>query len=92
MTMSPGGVVHHLGPAPPLLPGPIASSIKSAVHDALRLIPPDKNGALVAVATENGVNLAVAHRSGSGNFEVAAWIGKSWGEALSGGAAIRASW
>lgn len=87
----PGGVVHSLGPLPPVPPGPIAAMIKSQVHQVLAEIPDGKNGALVAVGTAEGINLAVAHRTGD-HFTVVAWIGKSWTGPLDGGASVRATW
>lgn len=86
------GVVHSIGSLPPVPPGPIASMLKAQVHAALAEIPEGKQGALVAVATESGVNLVVAHRVGE-KFRVAAWIGKSgWDKPINGGVEIRASW
>lgn len=71
---------------------------QSLLADATRLIdemtrelPAGTNGALVGLATERGWNAAVVHRAGT-QFHVVSWIGKSWGERLTGGGAIRASW
>jgi hypothetical protein len=85
------GVIHHLGPLPPIEPGPIASSLKSRVHQALAEIPDGKQGAIVGIATEKGVNLVVAHRAND-RWMVASWIGKEWGGAVTGGAFVKATW
>lgn len=85
------GVVHTLGPLPPVPPGPIASSLKSHVYAALAEIPDGKQGALVGVATESGVNLVVAHRVDD-RWTVAAWVGKTWDKPVEAGAYVKASW
>ena len=89
--MNEPGVQHHLGPLPPVEPGPIASSLKSRVHEALAEIPEGKQGALVGIATETGVNLVVAHRAGD-RWMVAAWVGKEWSGPTSAGAFVKTTW
>ena len=86
------GVVHSIGPLPPVPAGPIASMLKQQVHAALAEIPEGKQGALVGIATEHGVNLAVAHRSKDGRWVTAAWIGKDWQGPIRGGVEVRAVW
>lgn len=69
----------------------IADSVKIAVADALRAIPDDAQGALFAVATRHagktGVNLVLAKRGES--LAGAVWIGKTWGEPVEAGIAVR---
>jgi hypothetical protein len=74
------GVVHHLGSVPPVGPGPIASRLKSIVHEALGELPPGTAGAAVHVTSDAGVNLVFAHRSAGGRWTVDAWVGRKWGE------------
>jgi hypothetical protein len=69
----------------------ISASIERHVQRALAEVPAGKNGALVAVATEGGVNLAVAHRAGD-DWTVAAWIGKDWRGPVEGGAYVKRTW
>jgi hypothetical protein len=59
---------------PPLT---LLPSISAAVAKACESIPKDKHGALVAIGTANGVNLAVVGKIGD-DFAVTAWIGRSW--------------
>jgi hypothetical protein len=73
------GVVHSLGPLPPLAPGPIASTLKKVVHEALGELPPGTSGAAVHVTSDAGVNLVFAHRGASGNWQVDAFVGRKWG-------------
>lgn len=91
MPDEPKGVIHSLGPLPPVPPGPIASMLKQQVHQALSEIPEGKQGALVAVATESGVNLVMAHRVDD-KWTAAAWVGKTWDQPISAGAYVKASW
>lgn len=74
-------------------PGMIRSAIKLEVDRALADIPKDKNGAMVAVATPAGVNLAIAAKTGNG-WEVVGWIGKSWaaGSKIDYGAQVKKTW
>ena len=71
----------------------IRGAIRAEVAKVLAEIPPDKTGAIVAVATPRGVNLAVAAKTAQG-WEVAAWIGKSWGQgsAVDYGAQVKKTW
>lgn len=73
------GVVHTLGPLPPVAPGPIASRLKALVHESLGQLPPGAGGAKVEVTSDAGVNVVFAHRGKSGRWQVDAWVGKSWG-------------
>lgn len=67
----------------------IAASIHSAVAKTLGELPPDAKGAIVAVATAKGVNLAVAWKLDKG-WDVAAYIGKSgWESPIEGGVVVQ---
>jgi hypothetical protein len=70
------GVVHSLGPLPPIEPGPIASAVKQVTFAALSGLPPDARGAIVHLSHERGVEVAMAHRSQDGRWRVDAWFGK----------------
>lgn len=73
-------------------PDRIRAAIRLKVEEALAEIPKDKSGAIVAVATQDGVNLAVAHKGPMG-WTVAAWVGKRWGaKGTDVGAQIKTSW
>ena len=68
------------------------------IQDAARVIeamtrdlPPGTRGAVVGLATDQGVNAAVVHRVGD-RFAVASWVGKSWGSRITAGGAVRATW
>lgn len=76
-------------------PAQISASLKAHVAAVLAEVPPDKHTALVAVATDRGVNLALAVRRpiGPAEMEIAAWIGKSgWDQPLTGGVSLKAVW
>lgn len=73
-------------------PSQIRASIKTQVDAALADIPPEKTGALVAVSTPVGVNLAVAARLRTG-WTIAAWVGKNWrGPAVDFGTQVTKTW
>lgn len=64
----------------------------TAVLDAMSAqLPPDANGAIVAVATDAGWNAAIMHRVDN-RWAVGAFVGKNWGSSVTGGGAIRATW
>lgn len=58
---------------------------------AEQLLPADAKGGVIAVGTDRGWNAAIVHRA-SDHFEIASWVGKSWGAGLTGGARVRATW
>lgn len=72
-------------------PSGLLTSIRAELDKSLAALPTNATGALVGVATERGVNAAIVTRLGTG-WDVAAWIGKSWGEPISGGATVRKVW
>lgn len=74
------GVVHALGPLPPVEPGPIASAIKQVTHEALRGLPPGAKGARIALSHDRGVELAFAHRTRDGHWTVDAWVGRGFAQ------------
>lgn len=71
----------------------IRESIRTEVAKVLAEVPPGKTGAMVAVATPVGVNLAVAAKMENG-WEVVGWVGKSWGKgkAIDYGAQVKKTW
>lgn len=67
----------------------IAASIHSAVAKTLGELPEDAKGAIVGVATEKGMNIAVAYKLEKG-WSVAAYIGKSgWDRPIEGGVVVQ---
>ena len=72
-------------------PASILGELTKQVHDAVAMLPPDGKGALVGVATTTGVNLAVVAKVG-GHTNIVGWAGKSWGQPISGGAAVQVQW
>jgi len=69
----------------------LMDSIQAELDRALAKLPEGTNGAVVGIATSTGVNAAVVTRLGRG-WDVAAWVGKSWGEPVAGGALVRKTW
>ncbi len=72
-------------------PASLIEAMTKQVTDAVKTLPQGSRGALVGVATTKGVNLAVVSKIGK-RTEVVGWVGKSWGEPISGGAAVRVQW
>ena len=71
------------------VPTTIAASIRSSVAAVLGDLPADARGAIVGVATEKGMNLAVAYKLDSG-WSVGAWVGKSgWKQPVAGGVVVQ---
>ena len=73
-------------------PAFISDSIKRHVDAVLAEIPEGKNGAVVAVATMDGVNFAVAHRNAAKTWEVTVWAGKEWRGGVTAGAQVKHMW
>lgn len=82
------GVPSTTGVALNAPPVSILAQATKMVSEAVATIPPGSKGALVAIATEKGVNLALASKVGD-HVEVTTWIGKSWGAPIAGGAAVK---
>ena len=72
-------------------PASILGELTKQVQAAVATLPPDGKGALVGVATTTGVNLAVVAKV-KDHVNVTSWIGKSWGQPVSGGAAVQVHW
>lgn len=70
-----GGASNGVAVAVP--PEYILPSITAAVNKAAEAIPAGKTGALVAIATPKGTNLAVVSKVGD-HVKVTAWIGRTW--------------
>jgi hypothetical protein len=70
--------------------------ISRAIADAVRTLPEGSNGALVALANEQGANAAIVARVDTGygwKWETQAWVGKTWkAGAVQYGGSVRASW
>jgi hypothetical protein len=74
-------------------PANILPDVTRMVTDAIAALPDGDRGALVGIATKHpdgtvNVNLALAARVGS-RVEVAAWLGRTWGEPLTAGVVTR---
>ena len=72
-------------------PSQFMQTIQAELDRSLAALPAGAQGALVGIATAAGVNAAIVTRVGPG-WDVAAWIGKSWGEPVVGGALVRKTW
>ncbi len=59
-------------------PAELIPSITEAVNKAMAAIPAGCSGALVAIVTPKGTNLALAQKVGD-HVRVTAWMGKTWG-------------
>ena len=70
-------------------PPTILAAMLKQVDAQVAQLPPDADGALVAVATERGVNAAFVARMPHG-FEVVSWVGRTWGsQAIDAGAGVK---
>jgi hypothetical protein len=67
------------------------SDLMNSINSAMASLPPDAKGALVMVPTTAGGNAAIVVRAGH-SWDVMTWIGKSWGEPLAAGVAVRKVW
>lgn len=72
-------------------PSSLLQSINKEIKDAVATLPPESKGALVGVTTTEGVNLALVSRVNK-KVDVTAWIGKTWGAPVKGGAAVQIHW
>jgi hypothetical protein len=73
-------------------PSLLLPSISQAMAEALRSVPNDKQGALVGIVTEHGVNAAIVTRFPE-EWAVQAWIGKTWsGSDINIGASVMKTW
>lgn len=83
MAENKNGVVHHLGPVPPVAPGIMQSAVKQVTAAALGQLPPGAGGAVVKLTHDKGVEVAFAHRGRNGKWQVDAWVGKNFSKASS---------
>lgn len=72
-------------------PEHLIPDIMGSINRAVAQLPPDANGALVAVADRSGVNAAVVAKIDE-SWRVTAWIGKSWGGPVEAGALVMKTW
>lgn len=72
-------------------PASILNAAMTEIRTEMATLPDGARGALVGIATTRGVNLALATRV-NGHVEVTAWIGKTWGDPISGGAKTQVHW
>ena len=69
-------------------PSALQTAVRAAVTD---MVPADKNGALVAVATTQGIKVAVAARVGNG-WEIVGVLEKPHDGPLEGAAMVTKTW
>ena len=72
-------------------PASLMDAVTKQVKDAVATLPPGAKGALVGIATTKGVNLALVSKVNN-HVDVTAWVGKSWGTPVNGGAAVQVHW
>lgn len=73
-------------------PADVLPAVNGSISAALASLKPGSKGAIVAIATQTGVNAAVVSVLPDG-FTVHAYIGKQWGQpGATFGAAIRREW
>jgi hypothetical protein len=76
-------------PPPELLP-----QVESKIMDAVKAIPAGRNNALVWVATEKGVNMAIVsrHSTEKADFAIEGYIGKTWSQPIAAGVVGSVAW
>ena len=89
----PQTLTHPDSPDPVTLPpGPITPDLKSAIEQAITdLLGDSKRGAVIGVATRDGVVAGVAMRIND-TWKVGADVEKAWGGPVSGRVMIMGSW
>lgn len=79
--------------APP--PEHLIPDLQHSINNALSTLRADQRGALILVGTKDGdtvkFNAAIVARIDE-HWAVEAWMAKSWGQSVSGGATVQASW
>jgi hypothetical protein len=76
-------------------PAPIMPDLRRSIESELAKLGPKEKGALVLVGTKDGnevkFNAAVVARFNKG-WAVQAWVGKTWGQEVAGGATVMKTW
>jgi hypothetical protein len=72
-------------------PWPMFGGVINQVEKAIADLPPNVNGAFVAIADLSGVNGSVVTRGPLG-FKVEIWVGKKWDGPIEGGARVVKTW
>lgn len=72
-------------------PASILADALQMVNQGIAKLEPHERGAIVTIVTPSGVNGAIVTRAGD-HLELVGWIGKSWGEAVTGGGAVKIRW
>lgn len=74
-------------------PPHLIADARRAIEQMTAQLPDGTNGAVIVMATDQGMNAAVVHRVGK-RFAVGTWIGKEsgWGSRFTGGGAVQATW
>jgi len=70
---------------------PVTEPIKQAIRDAFAIVPPDRSGAIIAIADEHGARIHVAQKIG-GNWQVGGQIGVPLHGSVSGQVFVTGSW
>lgn len=72
-------------------PASILADALQMVNEGIAQLEPHDRGAIVTIVTPTGVNGAIVTRAGD-HLELVGWIGKSWGESVTGGGAVKIRW
>lgn len=85
-----GELENAVATAPP--PSAFRSSINNEVMRVLGEADPTKTVTLIGIPTTAGVNLAIAVRKQTeryGEWEIAGYVGKTWGRPIEGGSYVK---
>jgi len=72
-------------------PNDLLMSAIAAVTEMTKNLPSDARGGIVMVGTTAGFNAAIVHRCDD-HFEIGAWVGKNWGDQITGAGYVKTSW
>ncbi len=89
--MTPDDILGAAGVAYNPPPAELITAVNGQISAALASLKPGSNGALVAIATQSGVNGAIVAKLPHG-WSTVAWLGKTWSGPLEGGVAVKAEW
>ncbi len=89
--MTPDEILGAAGVAYNPPPSELIPAVNGQISAALASLKPGSKGALVAIATQAGVNAAIVAKLGE-HWTTTAYIGKSWGAGPVWGAAVKAEW
>jgi len=70
---------------------PISDPIRAAIKDAFAIVPPDRSGAIIAIADEHGARIHIAQKIGNA-WQVGGQIGVPVHGSVSGQVFVTGSW